>query len=908
MLSQEWLSSVVRMMAGSQARGRVRGMSRGRPNIPAQIATLEPRILLSNVNLTAATFPEVSVDGPAFPLAEQARASKVGVDDNGNVIVVWEKSDQIFMQGYHPDGSPNGSPVLVAADADFAALDDYGFDLAVAGDGSFSVAWSAQDSAIGKSSVSVSRYRAVGDKIDTRVLAEATRPEEGSDRVIEPRVAINDEGSTVVVWTRTTSSVTTVSTTIETPWGPFVLEDEVPVDTAKLEGAVLKGSEDTRFIVTEADAPPAVYGARDVRGYAQVSDISFGMGGAVAIVWHSDYFRIGNPGYDELWITEQDACLRNFLVTPSGVSARSDRVVIANQTSSPKVGVDGSGNSLVVWEKDGLFARRFSPSGSAVSAAFPLVPVHVPHFAPVEVAADGSFAVATIDSTVLNLRSFKADGTPLAAPLEITTGNPDSQYFHYAVNSTGRGVVTWAQDNEDFSGTIYMRRLAAAIRAPTIGGLPTNLSVNDNATLAPFSAITVIDPHQRNMLARVTIFNGVVRGDFTAASTNGWTRTTSGNNVVYNRFYNPVANIGSVVQAALRGFVFVPRTNAIKPNTTELTDVTVFVNDGVANTTASTRLTTTSVNNAPTFGGSTANVAVNDNVTVNPLAALTVSDLDTQEVLISVTILNGKFRGDFTNANAGTGWTVRYTTGNDITYKRYFSPQANVGAAAQAAFRALVFQPRANAIKPGTTEATDFQVTVSDGVAPAVLGTGTRVTTTSVNNAPNLGGAVANQTMNDNQTKAIFSTFTVSDPDTQDQFVRITIANGTTRGDFTAVSTVGWTRKLSGANILYERFFTAAANNGAVVQAAIRALIFQPRNNVPTGTTETTSFTVFVNDGIVNATNGTTSVVTTGVAPRQAAEIPTAPFLDSDITTIVLPTVTRSRSNPLARLLKKSRP
>ena len=84
-------------------------------------------------------------------------------------------------------------------------------------------------------------------------------------------------------------------------------------------------------------------------------------------------------------------------------------------------------------------------------------------------------------------------------------------------------------------------------------------------------------------------------------------------------------------------------------------------------------------------------------------------------------------------------------------------------------------------------------------------------------------GTMANQAMNDNQTKAVFSTLTVSDPDTQDQFVRITITNGITRGDFTAASTAGWTRKVSSTNILYERFFSAAANNGSIVQAAIRA-------------------------------------------------------------------------------------
>ncbi len=446
--------------------------------------------------------------------------------------------------------------------------------------------------------------------------------------------------------------------------------------------------------------------------------------------------------------------------------------------------------------------------------------------------------------------------------------------------------------------------------APTVGGAVANQPVNDTATVTPFTTFTVIDPDTQAMTASVTILNGVVRGDFTGATTTGWTRTVIGNNIRYNRTYSPAANIGATVQAAIQAFVFQPRAHAIKPNTTETTVFSITVTDGVASpvSNSTTSVITTSVNDAPVIGGASPSVAVNDNATVNPLSTLTVTDADLQEMLISVTILNGKFRGDFTTASTAD-WPVRYTTGNDITYKRYFGPQANVGAAAQAAFRALVFQPRSNAINPGTTELTDFQVTVSDGVAPAVLGTGTRVTTTSINNAPTIGGAVAGQTMNDNQTKAVFSTLTVTDPDTQGILARVTITNGTTRGDFTSASAVGWTRSVSGTNIIYNRYFNPAANNGAIVQTAVRALVFQPRNNVPLGTTETTSFTVFVNDGLANITNSTTSVITTGVAPRQAASIAMTPplFLESDIATVVVPSNIKSKPASLAKLLRKTR-
>jgi hypothetical protein len=302
------------------------------------------------------------------------------------------------------------------------------------------------------------------------------------------------------------------------------------------------------------------------------------------------------------------------------------------------------------------------------------------------------------------------------------------------------------------------------------------------------------------------------------------------------------------------------------------------------------------------IGGANPSVAVNDNATVNPFAALTVTDTDNQEMLAKVTILNGAVRGDFTNG-VSNGWT-RSVLGNNIYYVRYFNPGLNVGSTVQAAYRALIFQPRSNAITPGTTEATDFLVVISDGVAAPASNQTTRVTTTSVNNAPTIGGTVTGQTMNDNQTKAVFSAVTVTDPDNQALFARVTIPNGVNRGDFTPASSTGWTRTVVGIDIKYERFFSAAANNGAVVQTTIRALVFQPRTNVPIGTPETTLFGIFVNDGTANTTDNGTSVITTGVAPRLEASAPA--IIELETTTVVVPTV-KSPSTTLARLLKKSR-
>lgn len=303
-----------------------------------------------------------------------------------------------------------------------------------------------------------------------------------------------------------------------------------------------------------------------------------------------------------------------------------------------------------------------------------------------------------------------------------------------------------------------------------VGGGTSNQTLSEGSTIAPFTSITVTDSDTQDLFVRVTILNGLYRGDFTAASAIGWTRTVAGNNILFDRYYSPSANIGATAQADIQALVFQARSGAINPGTSEETDFLVYVTDGITDVTNSNTSTiTTTINTAPTIGGANSMVAVNDNATVNPFSTLTVTDPDTQEMLITVTILNGVVRGDFTNANSGTGWTVREVVGNNITYKQYLSPRANVGGDAQAAFRALIFQSRSNSIPAGATEITDFQVTVSDGVAAAVANSETRVTTTSLNETPTDIGLSSNS-IAENTPNGTIGLLSTTDPDLVDTF------------------------------------------------------------------------------------------------------------------------------------------
>jgi len=193
----------------------------------------------------------------------------------------------------------------------------------------------------------------------------------------------------------------------------------------------------------------------------------------------------------------------------------------------------------------------------------------------------------------------------------------------------------------------------------------------------------------------------------------------------------------------------------------------------------------------------------------------------------------------------------------------------------------LVFAPTANRVAPGSTETTTFTVSVNDGIAVAVTNNSTTVVSTSVNNAPELGGVTAVTSIDDNATATPLTTFTIADPDVgASVIVRVTV-DVAANGSFTAASLLA-TGFIDAGNGVYTHTTASPAN----AQAAIRALVFAPTaNRVAPGSTETTTFTVSVDDGFaVAVTNSATTVVSAA-----AASVNTAPSVTNLNQTIGYP-------------------
>lgn len=400
------------------------------------------------------------------------------------------------------------------------------------------------------------------------------------------------------------------------------------------------------------------------------------------------------------------------------------------------------------------------------------------------------------------------------------------------------------------------------LAAPAIINANSTQQVFDFAPIQPFSAMNIVDGDNEAMFARVTIDNGVNRGDFLPWTANGWQRSVNGSDIVYTRSFAATENIGNVVQGAVRALDFQPRVNAIPGGMRELTQFEVFLYDQTATANNDqTLVQTISINDPPVVGGATANQEIQDSWTVLPFANMTVTDADNQAANITVTIDSGTVRGDFTPASAA-GWT-RTVNGFDIVYTRVFQQTSNVGDSVQSALRSLTFKPRENAIAVGTKETTQFDVRVSDGIA-WMTNSATTIVTTSRNDAPGLSGGNTTQFINSDETINPFNIIDVVDVDFQDMFLTVAIQDAHLRGDFTSASTVGWTRTVLGNEVRYTRYLPVGANVGSRANTALRALVFQPRTGIPVGAEEYTQIRVMVNDG-VQSPNTVTYIETTGV-------------------------------------------
>ncbi|OYU45063.1 MAG: hypothetical protein CFE44_09525, partial [Burkholderiales bacterium PBB4] len=207
-------------------------------------------------------------------------------------------------------------------------------------------------------------------------------------------------------------------------------------------------------------------------------------------------------------------------------------------------------------------------------------------------------------------------------------------------------------------------------------------------------------------------------------------------------------------------------------------------------------------------------------------------------------------------------YTLTNTPNVDITSNTSFTMTMSVTDKAQLALRL-------NKDGTASTDSTTYNIGMLEdwntGAATAVVIAdlfGNFITVTGNNVAPTIGGVVAGQSVADRSSIAPFATLTLSDPDVgASETVTVTLDTAA-KGAFTAASLTASGFSTADGGLTY----THAAGTPAALQAALRALVFQPASGrLAIGASETTTFTVSANDGIASAVlNNTTTVIATG--------------------------------------------
>ena len=436
-------------------------------------------------------------------------------------------------------------------------------------------------------------------------------------------------------------------------------------------------------------------------------------------------------------------------------------------------------------------------------------------------ASNPSLGVLANNGGFVQTMALSAGSPAINAGSNAGGATTDARGYARSVGTTDMGAYEFGATTFDFAGVLFPPNNALEVSAGTnlvmnFGSAASIVAGTGNIDIKKFSDNSVFESIPAGD-ARVTISGGVVT-------------------------INPTGVLGLLTKYYVN---FPAGTFKDSGNNT----VNAFSTNSVW------AFTTNNVpfNSTPTITGAVAGQAVTDKATVQPFTGVTISDVDAGDTQTVTVTLDVNAKGSFTTLNGFSG-TGPYTfTGSAAT--------------ATTAIRGMVFTPAANRVTPASTETTTLTIATNDGNGGTASNATTTVVSTSVNDAPTIGGAVANQAVNDNATVSPFSALTITDPDVQGETAIVTITNGANRGDFTAGSTVGWTRTTPGSDIVYTRVFVSAANAGAGVQTAVRALVFQPRQNaIAVGSTESTGFTVSVNDGVAAAaTDSSTSVITTSV-------------------------------------------
>jgi hypothetical protein len=370
----------------------------------------------------------------------------------------------------------------------------------------------------------------------------------------------------------------------------------------------------------------------------------------------------------------------------------------------------------------------------------------------------------------------------------------------------------------------------------TIFGVQGGFAINDKQTIAPFTNVVIADVDDLTVQPLFVTVMLDVAAKGVLQNLGGFTNSSPG---IYT-----MLSTATNVSASIRNLVFRPTENRITVPTSELTTLTIFVDDGFQSpliTNAFTTITVTATNDAPTIVGTATN-SITDKQTTLPFANVTFGDVDNlaavppnpQPLTVRFTMDNLD-KGSLQNLG---GFTV---VSNGVFRLTGFAPTVTAN------LRGIVFVPVENHITVPTTSQIHFAISVDDTFMALPTTNRAAVNVTSVNDAPTIAGTVAGQTVYNRATIKPFTGVLITELDNDRlQPLRATITLDSASKGF--LSSLGSFSDLGGG------VYSIGSSNGVVTAATItdviRGLVFNPTtaSRVSPGSPETTRFTIRVDD------------------------------------------------------------